>query len=269
MMSDQTNDLAKALSKAQGEMKAAVYNKINPHFKNKYADMAAVIDAIRKPFADNGLAWTQAIERNELGMFLVTRLHFGEQWISSNHPLPNGGVTPQAFGSALTYARRYSLSALCGIAADEDDDAETTRTIPTGSFPGYNEMLTRLQLLISAHGSKELQEKAKEALEKRENPHVTKPEDIIEHDLEYDAEGNPVDNIPVGQDGLKPMSKAMARPEYAKLLSDIRSYFDLEQLTNWGKTNANRVATLPGDWQTILRDEFRSKQIELGWKQKS
>ncbi len=65
------------------------------------------------------------------------------------------------------------------------------------------------------------------------------------------------------------MSKAMGRPEYAKLLADIKSFFDLEQLTKWGHTNANRVATLPADWQIHLRDEFRSKQIELGWKPKA
>ncbi len=237
MMSDQTQDLTKALAKAQGEMKAAVYNKINPHFKNKYADMAAVIDAIRKPFADNGLAWTQAIERTELGTSLITRLHFGEQWISSNHPLPNGGVTPQAFGSALTYARRYSLSALCGIAADEDDDAEeaTKATKATAAAGKYG----------------------------------NKPEDFVEHEIQYDEDGNPIDSIPAGQEGITKLSKAMGRPEYAKLLADIKSGDDLHALMLWGKLNANRVASLPEDWQVHLRDEYRDKQIELGWKPKA
>jgi ERF superfamily len=234
MMSEFTGDLTKALSKAQGEMKAATFNKVNPHFKNKYADLAAIIDAIRKPLADNGLAWTQSMERTELGLFLVTRLHLGEQWISSNHPLPNGGVTPQAFGSALTYARRYSLSAICGMAADEDEDAEEASKA-----------------------------KATTATAKYGN----KPEEFIEHDLQYDTLGNPIDNIPVGQEDIQPMSKAMARPEYAKLLADIKSDADdLHALMLWGKLNANRVATLPADWQVHLRDEFRKKQIELGWK---
>jgi ERF superfamily len=119
MTSEQVNELAAALAKAQGAMSSAAMNKVNPHFKSKYADLASVFDAARKPLSDNGLAVTQTID----GPDLVTRLlHTSGQWLESKYPLP---VTarPQEMGSALTYARRYSLSAIIGIAADEDDDA--------------------------------------------------------------------------------------------------------------------------------------------------
>ena len=128
MQSEQVDALSKALAAAQGQMKAAAYNRQNPHFKNKYADLAAVWEAIREPLSKNGLSITQTMERvlvgdaNHTDLFLRTVLHHGNQWIDSYYPLPSG-AKPQEFGSALTYARRYSLSAIVGIASDEDDDA--------------------------------------------------------------------------------------------------------------------------------------------------
>jgi hypothetical protein len=127
MQSENVDLISAALVKAQGVMKAATYNKVNPHFKNKYADLAAVIDAIRKPMAENGLGFTQTMYATDTALFLTTTLrHTSGQWISSEYPLPMG-ATPQQLGSALTYARRYSLSSIACIAADEDDDAEATR----------------------------------------------------------------------------------------------------------------------------------------------
>jgi phage recombination protein Bet len=99
----------------------------------------------------------------------------------------------------------------------------------------------------------------------RENPHTTKPEDIVDHLTEYDDSGNPVDSIPLGEPGIDKMSKSMARPEYANLLADIRNVKTLSELNTWGSKNANRVASIPMDWQEILRGEYRERQIELGW----
>lgn len=127
MQSETTADLSASLSKAQAQMKAAAFNKVNPHFKNKYADLASVLDAIRKPLAENGLSVTQTTEIREGGFVLVTTLrHASGQWIGSEYPLPMG-AKPQELGSALTYARRYSLSAIACIAADDDDDAEAAQ----------------------------------------------------------------------------------------------------------------------------------------------
>ena len=117
--SEQISELAAALAAAQGMMENAVMNRVNPHFKSKYADLAAIFDAARKPLSANGLAIVQTIGD---GILHTRLLHTSGQWIASEHPLPMSGK-PQEIGSALTYARRYSLSALIGIAADEDDDA--------------------------------------------------------------------------------------------------------------------------------------------------
>jgi hypothetical protein len=127
MQTEYTNELAAALAKAQGAMEAAKFDKQNPHFRNKYASLAAVIEAIRKPLADNGLAYTQATEIRENGFVLLTTLrHASGQWITSEYPLPMG-LKPQELGSALSYARRYSLSAIVCISSEEDDDAEGAR----------------------------------------------------------------------------------------------------------------------------------------------
>lgn len=124
MQSEQIDKLTEAFAKAQTTIKNASLNKINPHFKSKYADLAAIFDSVRKPLADCGLAVTQTTEIREGGFVLVTMLaHSSGQWIKSEYPLPATG-RPQEIGSALTYARRYCLSAIAGIAADEDDDAE-------------------------------------------------------------------------------------------------------------------------------------------------
>ncbi len=140
MQSEQIDLLASALVKAQAAMKPASMNKINPHFKSKYADLASVIESVRKPLTDNGLAFTQVIkfwgeaDGEATGAYLVTKiLHTSGQWICSDYPLPQG-ATPQQMGSALTYARRYSLSAITGTAADEDDDGDKAE-VPAKKIP--------------------------------------------------------------------------------------------------------------------------------------
>lgn len=137
--SETLNEFAGALAKAQGEMENATLNKINPHFKSKYADLAAIRDAIVPSLAKNGIAVLQAIDSDEGGPFLSTRLvHSSGQWVESIYPLP-ANAKPQEFGSALTYGKRYSLASLCGISADEDDDANSAQeTTVTSRAPIYN-----------------------------------------------------------------------------------------------------------------------------------
>jgi hypothetical protein len=125
MMENAGNALAAALAKAQGEMKNAGLNKVNPHFKSKYADLPTIRDAVTGVLSKHGLAIAQFTRCGEHGTVLVTRLmHADGGVIDGEFPLPNLSDQPQKMGSAITYARRYSLAAMCGIAAEEDDDAE-------------------------------------------------------------------------------------------------------------------------------------------------
>ena len=121
--SDDVSELAAALAAAQSEMPNAGYNRVNPHFKSQYADLAAIREATLPALTKNGLSVVQTTCITAVGFVLFSRLmHKSGQWIEGEYPITPG--TPQSMGSQLTYARRYSWSALIGIAADEDDDAE-------------------------------------------------------------------------------------------------------------------------------------------------
>lgn len=121
--SEQINEIAAALAKAQAGMKNAALNKVNPHFRSKYADLAGIRDTVVPTLAANGIAVVQTLDVTVEGAtYLRTRLmHSSGQWVESLCPIPSV-PDMQKMGSAITYARRYSLSAICGIAADEDDD---------------------------------------------------------------------------------------------------------------------------------------------------
>jgi len=128
--SEQINELAGALSKAQGQIVPAKYDAQNPHLKSRYTTLASVWDAIRKPLSDNGLAVVQIVTTEPDGMYLLTRLmHSSGQFVQATYPIAAGdsrGVSAaQAVGSALTYARRYSLTALVGVVSDDDDDGNS------------------------------------------------------------------------------------------------------------------------------------------------
>lgn len=122
--SEQIDQLATALAAAVRAMKPipkAETGQIGSR-QYKYADLATVIEAVRKPLADAGLVVVQTPEVNGAGFVLVTRLqHVSGQWLEASYPLPTD-VGSQELGSALTYARRYSLCAVLGVAAEDDDD---------------------------------------------------------------------------------------------------------------------------------------------------
>jgi len=123
--SDAINELANALCNAQSQMGGAVKDSANPFFKSSYADLTSVIKAIKQPFADNGLSYTQFPVSNENGVGVSTRLmHVSGQWLEMEYTLPTVKKDPQASGSAITYARRYALQSIAGIPT-ADDDAES------------------------------------------------------------------------------------------------------------------------------------------------
>lgn len=116
--------LAAALAAAQAQMGRAAKSANNPHFKSKYADLSSVMDACMPALTANGLAVTQPVRREDGEMVLYTILHHAD----SDQEMCDGGMPlivnkrdMQGLGSALTYARRYGLMAMAGIAADDDD----------------------------------------------------------------------------------------------------------------------------------------------------
>jgi hypothetical protein len=122
--SESIKEIASALAKAQAKMRPASKDAINPHFKSKYADLSAIVEACREPLSVNGIAIVQDATLSDRGADVTTRLlHSSGEWLEFG-PLtvPMGKSDAHGVGSAITYAKRYGLSAAVGIAADEDDD---------------------------------------------------------------------------------------------------------------------------------------------------
>lgn len=120
--SENINELAAGLAKAQGMMKGAKKDSDNPFFKSRYADLASCWDAIREPFALNGLSIAQLTEQSpELVIVETILMHSSGQWIGSKISMKPVKTDPQGIGSCLTYARRYGLCAITGIAPEDDD----------------------------------------------------------------------------------------------------------------------------------------------------
>ncbi len=122
--SDKIDELAKALNVAQANLKPAIKDATNPHFRSKYADLGAVTDAARPVLAKNGLSISQTFSESsgEVVTICTTLMHASGQWIRSALTLKPTKPDPQGIGSAITYGRRYGLAAILGIVADDDDD---------------------------------------------------------------------------------------------------------------------------------------------------
>ena len=124
--SENINELATALAKAQGEMQAAIKDCVNPFYKSKYADLGSVWDAARPVLSKNGLCVMQTTDMiNDKIVMVTTLVHSSGQWMRSLLPLNPAKNDSQGVGAAITYLRRYSLSALVGVVCDDDDDGET------------------------------------------------------------------------------------------------------------------------------------------------
>ncbi len=123
VMSEQFDALAAAMAKAQAVIEGAVKDSANPHFKSKYADLAAVWTAWQKCGPPNGLAVMQFPGECADGRMAMDQIvaHSSGQWIRSHLSIPLGKVDAQGYGSATTYARRYALAAAVGIAPEDDD----------------------------------------------------------------------------------------------------------------------------------------------------
>lgn len=122
-MSEQINELATALAKAQMELGNAKKSSDNPYFKSRYADLAEVLDTCREVLGKNGLSVIQPVGVvNDKAIEVTTMLiHSSGQWVKSTTNMPMVKLDPQAAGSAITYARRYSLAAMVGISQADDD----------------------------------------------------------------------------------------------------------------------------------------------------
>jgi len=124
--------IAGALMGFQKDMVAVKKTSENPFFKSKYADLAEIWDAIRESLVKHGLSVAQMPQFSDGQPVLSTLLmHTSGEWLCSNLVIVAAKqADPQALGSAITYSRRYSLSAMLGVVSEEDDDAESAMKRP-------------------------------------------------------------------------------------------------------------------------------------------
>lgn len=126
--SEEIKEIIGALCEMQGEVLQAGKNSVNPHFKSRYSDLTSVMEALREPMYKNNLCVTQTtwIEKDEV-ILKTTLMHKSGQWISSDYPIRPVKADPQGMGSAITYARRYSLASLTGLVQADDDGHAASR----------------------------------------------------------------------------------------------------------------------------------------------
>ena len=129
---DITKTIASALAKAQMNMGTALKQSSNPHFKSKYADLSSVMDACLPALNEAGIAVIQPTGEDDHGRFVETILIHGEsgEQLSCRVPLIVQKNDMQGYGSAVTYARRYGLMAMAGIAPEDDDGNAAAKSAP-------------------------------------------------------------------------------------------------------------------------------------------
>lgn len=123
--------IAKALVTAQKNFAPAIKSSKNPHFKNSYAPLDVCLEAVMDAFNEAGIFLMQAMHESEGGVVIETTFvhESGEVMSAGKLFVPASKNDAQGFGSALTYARRYSLMSACGISGENDDDGEGARKV--------------------------------------------------------------------------------------------------------------------------------------------
>jgi hypothetical protein len=126
--SPEIKQLAGALSAFQSEVGNVGKDGLNPYFKSKYATLENVVNTVREPLHKNGLSFSQfPTGENELATILM---HNSGEWIKATAKMTPKDASPQGQGSAITYLRRYALSAILGLATEEDDDGNAASKAP-------------------------------------------------------------------------------------------------------------------------------------------
>jgi len=132
--------IAPALLVAQRKIGGAIKGSTNPFFKSSYADLGSVMEACKDALNDAEIAILQPIGSDELGVYVETvLLHSSGEFISDKMRIaPKSETNPQDQGSAISYARRYSLQSMCFIPAEDDDGEKATRSVRNDAKPGVS-----------------------------------------------------------------------------------------------------------------------------------
>ena len=148
-----------AFVKAQKEFGPALKTSTNPHFKSRYADLSACVEAVIDSLNNNGIALMQKLHESDKGVAIETIFihESGESMANGILHVPASKQDPQGYGSALTYARRYSLMSACGIAPEDDDGNAASRKKEIKSDVNESEMMDWLEAISDSADLETLQ----------------------------------------------------------------------------------------------------------------
>jgi len=167
-MTNEQGEIAKALAAAQADMQNPSFDSQNPHFKSRFATLAAVRNSTVPVLAKHGISVTQDLQTTESGVACITTLTHASGQRMSFGPLvmPASKADAQGFGSAATYARRYSLMAVCCVVGDDDDDGnQAVASAPSGwAANPRGDLGTKID-------TKVVNKWAKALIDQQDNPH--------------------------------------------------------------------------------------------------
>ena len=157
--------IAAAFVKAQKQFGPALKSSTNPHFKSRYADLSACIEAVVDALNNNGIGLVQRCYDAGTGVMIETVFvhESGEVLECGILQVPASKQDPQGYGSALTYARRYSLMAACGIAPEDDDGNSASRRTEVKSTVDENKVADLLAAMDECNTLEDLQKAYKSA----------------------------------------------------------------------------------------------------------
>lgn len=282
--SESIKELLSALSKAQGEMGVALKDSDNPFFHSTYADLASVWDVARGPLSKYGLCIIQIPEILIDGIVLITVLgHSSGEFITSHYPITpmkqardQGWILsndPQSIGSAITYAKRYALAAMLGIATSEDDDdgEKAMGREKPGEKPAPQKAVSKLTKISPRKAgtpsvpSPEMVKKMMAGPEPSVPPPVPVPEATVPAEATTMTPAEVAELFTGSVVQPPPPPPAMTEEEegvlFNTLYSELASVADTKSTLKarlWWSNNVGKITKLPAERVQILRDFVNS-----------
>jgi len=230
--SERINELAKALCEASKKIQPAIKAVENTFFKKNYADLKAIDHVCRIPLTENGLCISQLMDSTNGQLTLITILmHSSGQWLKSYYPITYDKTTPQAIGSGVAYARRYSYAAIINVVTEDDD----------------GEAATKRETDIKTY------------IEKKVAPLPVPDKGQVILKGTYYPEKPKKQTDPAKQAYINKLTSAKDLIELQSLTAEVKPEWDTEQFKAYVKTLEHK---LRADFESEMKDMFDAEEVK-------